>query len=200
MAEAEIADDQYLRSDAALELRGNSDFLAHVRGATDTGETEELVDWTIETLDGLDRLVARKKIVERLEERGLIDKIEPSRTSYRMETASGEVIEPYLTNQWYVDARTLAQPAIAAVRDRKTAFVPQQWEATFFNWMENIQPWSISRQIWWGHQIPAWYGLKLEGPKEASLDEFEVFVFGECRGCHGPGRATLQTTGQNHFF
>ena len=71
---------------------------------------------------------------------------------------SGAVVEPYLTDQWYVDAKTLAQPAIEAVRERKTVFVPAQWEATFFNWMENIQPWCISRQIWWGHQIPAWYG------------------------------------------
>ena len=71
---------------------------------------------------------------------------------------SGAVVEPFLTDQWYVDAKTLAQPAIEAVRARKTVFVPAQWEATFFNWMENIQPWCISRQIWWGHQIPAWYG------------------------------------------
>jgi valyl-tRNA synthetase len=68
------------------------------------------------------------------------------------------VLEPYLTDQWYVDAKTLARPAMAAVRERKTVFVPPQWEATFFNWMDNIQPWCISRQIWWGHQIPAWYG------------------------------------------
>ena len=71
---------------------------------------------------------------------------------------SGAVLEPFLTDQWYVDAKTLAQPAITAVRERKTVFVPAQWEATFFNWMDNIQPWCISRQIWWGHQIPAWYG------------------------------------------
>ena len=72
---------------------------------------------------------------------------------------SGVVIEPFLTDQWYVDAKTLAQPAIAAVRDGRTAFVPRNWEATYFNWMENIQPWCISRQLWWGHQIPAWYGF-----------------------------------------
>ena len=71
---------------------------------------------------------------------------------------SGAVIEPFLTDQWYVDAKTLARPAIAAVRERKTKFVPGAWEKTFFDWMENIQPWCISRQIWWGHQIPAWYG------------------------------------------
>ena len=71
---------------------------------------------------------------------------------------SGVVIEPYLTDQWYVDAKTLAQPAIAAVRSGATTFVPKNWEKTYFEWMENIQPWCISRQLWWGHQIPAWYG------------------------------------------
>ncbi|WP_414644546.1 class I tRNA ligase family protein [Bradyrhizobium sp.] len=71
---------------------------------------------------------------------------------------SGVVIEPYLTDQWYVDAKTMAQPAIAAVRSGATSFVPKNWEKTYFEWMENIQPWCISRQLWWGHQIPAWYG------------------------------------------
>ena len=107
---------------------------------------------------GLDRFVARKKIVERLEAEGLIEKIEPHSHVVPHGDRSGAVIEPYLTDQWYVDAKTLAQPAIEAVRVRRTVFVPVQWEATFFNWMENIQPWCISRQIWWGHQIPAWYG------------------------------------------
>jgi valyl-tRNA synthetase len=161
---------------AKLKLRGNADFLAHVRGATDAGENDELVNWTVEALDGLDRFAARKKIVDRLEERGLIEKIEPTAHVVPHGDRSGAVLEPYLTDQWYVDAKTLAQPAMAAVRESKTVFVPPQWQATFFNWMEDIQPWCISRQIWWGHQIPAWYGLKLEGDKEASLDEFEIFV------------------------
>jgi valyl-tRNA synthetase len=109
-------------------------------------------------LEGVDRFEARKKIVERLEAAGLLDKIEPTTHVVPHGDRSGAVLEPYLTDQWYVDAKTLAQPAMAAVRERKTVFVPPQWEATFFNWMENIQPWCISRQIWWGHQIPAWYG------------------------------------------
>ena len=71
---------------------------------------------------------------------------------------SNVVIEPFLTDQWYVNAKELAKPAIAAVRDGKTKFVPKNWEKTYFDWMENIQPWCISRQLWWGHQIPAWYG------------------------------------------
>jgi valyl-tRNA synthetase len=111
-----------------------------------------------EGLAGLDRFAARKQIVERLEAAGFIDKIEPTTHVVPHGDRSGAVLEPYLTDQWYVDAKTLAEPAMAAVRERKTVFVPAQWEATFFNWMENIQPWCISRQIWWGHQIPAWYG------------------------------------------
>ena len=112
----------------------------------------------LESLDGRSREVARKWIVEQLESHGLIEKTEPTTHVVPHGDRSGAVLEPYLTDQWYVDAKTLAQPAMAAVRERKTVFVPPQWEATFFNWMENIQPWCISRQIWWGHQIPAWYG------------------------------------------
>ena len=112
----------------------------------------------LESLDGRSREVARKWIVEQLESQGLIEKIEPTTHVVPHGDRSGAVLEPYLTDQWYVDAKMLAQPAMAAVRARKTVFVPPQWEATFFNWMDNIQPWCISRQIWWGHQIPAWYG------------------------------------------
>jgi len=109
-------------------------------------------------LHGLDRFAARKRIVEHLEVRGLLEKIEPTTHTVPHGDRSGAVVEPFLTDQWYVDTKTLAQPAIEAVRARKIVFVPAQWEATFFNWMDNIQPWCISRQIWWGHQIPAWYG------------------------------------------
>jgi len=112
----------------------------------------------LEILEGKSREVGRKQIVEQLESRGLIEKIEPTAHVVPHGDRSGAVLEPFLTDQWYVDAKTLAAPAMAAVREGKTVFVPTQWEATFFNWMENIQPWCISRQIWWGHQIPAWYG------------------------------------------
>jgi valyl-tRNA synthetase len=116
-------------------------------------------------LDGMEGARARKLIVEILESQGSIDKIEPTTHAVPHGDRSGAVLEPFLTDQWYVDAKTLAQPAIAAVRERKTVFVPPQWEATFFNWMENIQPWCISRQIWWGHQIPVWYGPYTEDGK-----------------------------------
>ncbi|HEY0329768.1 MAG TPA: valine--tRNA ligase [Rhodopseudomonas sp.] len=111
-----------------------------------------------EELHGLERFAARKSIVARLEDFGFLEKIEPNVHMVPHGDRSGVVIEPYLTDQWYVDAKTLAQPAIAAVRSGATAFVPKNWEKTYFEWMENIQPWCISRQLWWGHQIPAWYG------------------------------------------
>jgi valyl-tRNA synthetase len=135
---------------ARLDLRDNAAFLHGVAPSPALDETL--------ALHGLDRFAARKRIVEHLKARGLIDKIEPTTHAVPHGDRSGAVVEPFLTDQWYVDAKTLAQPAIAAVREGKTKFVPPQWEATFFNWMEDIRPWCISRQIWWGHQIPAWYG------------------------------------------
>src|SRR6202043_420596 len=134
--------------EAHLTLKQNESFLNDAH--------PELV--LLEALEGKSREAARKLIVEQLESRGLIDKIVPTSHVVPHGDRSGAVLEPFLTDQWYVDAKTLAQPAMAAVREKKTVFVPQQWEATFFNWMENIQPWCVSRQIWWGHQIPAWYG------------------------------------------
>jgi valyl-tRNA synthetase len=109
-------------------------------------------------LEGMDRFAARKLIVETLEETGLVDKIEPHTHMVPHGDRGGVPIEPRLTEQWYVDAATLAKPAIASVREGRTKFVPKNWEKTYFEWMENIQPWCVSRQLWWGHQIPAWYG------------------------------------------
>ncbi len=107
---------------------------------------------------GLDRYEARKKILQELEEQDLVEKVESIKNVVPHGDRSGVVIEPFLTDQWYVDTPTMAKPAIAAVRDGRTKFVPQQWENTYYAWMENQQPWCISRQLWWGHQIPAWYG------------------------------------------
>ena len=106
---------------------------------------------------GLDRYAARKKIVETLEGLGLVDKIEPDTHMVPYGDRSNQVIEPWLTDQWYVDAETMAKPAIEAVKSGATKFVPPNWDKTYFEWMNNIQPWCISRQLWWGHQIPAWY-------------------------------------------
>src|SRR6266850_1247261 len=133
-----------------LNLENNEAFL---RGTKVTEGLSETL-----ALHGIDRFVARKQIVDRMEAAGLLAKVEPHTHMVPHGDRSGVVIEPYLTDQWYVDAKTMAQPAIAAVRSGATAFVPKNWENTYFEWMENIQPWCISRQLWWGHQIPAWYG------------------------------------------
>ncbi len=111
-----------------------------------------------EAYRGLDRFEARDKILAELETLNLIEKVDEHTHVVPYGDRSGVVIEPWLTDQWYVDAATLAKPAIEAVKSGRTVFVPKQWERTYFEWMENIQPWCVSRQLWWGHQIPAWYG------------------------------------------
>jgi valyl-tRNA synthetase len=116
-----------------------------------------LNDSVPEAYRGMDRFDARKKIVADLEAAGLIEKIEPHILQVPHGDRSGAVIEPWLTDQWYCDAKTLARPAIEAVERGRTVFVPRNWENTYFEWMRNIQPWCISRQLWWGHQIPAWF-------------------------------------------
>jgi valyl-tRNA synthetase len=107
---------------------------------------------------GMDRFAARKKVVEAFESLGLLRGIETTRHAVPHGDRSGVVVEPYLTDQWYVDAKTLAQPAIRAVEDGRTVFEPKNWEKTYFEWLRNIEPWCVSRQLWWGHRIPAWYG------------------------------------------
>ncbi len=111
-----------------------------------------------EAYRGLDRFEARKRIVADMEEAGLLEKVEPHTHMVPHGDRSHTPLEPFLTDQWYADAATLAKPAITAVETGRTRFVPKQWENTYFEWMRNIQPWCISRQLWWGHRIPAWYG------------------------------------------
>jgi valyl-tRNA synthetase len=129
--------------------------LALVNILTDTGKLNEDVP---EAYRGMDRFEARKKVVADLEALELVEKIDPHVLKVPYGDRSNVVIEPYLTDQWYVDAKTLAQPALEAVREGKTTFIPENWRTVYFQWLENIQPWCISRQLWWGHQIPAWYG------------------------------------------
>jgi valyl-tRNA synthetase len=117
-----------------------------------------LNDTAPEGYRGLDRFEARVKVVADLAAAGLIEKIEDHTLMVPYHDRSGVVIEPWLTDQWYCNAGVLAAPALAAVEDGRIRFVPRQWENTFFDWMRKIQPWCISRQLWWGHQIPAWYG------------------------------------------
>ncbi|MEQ8444952.1 MAG: valine--tRNA ligase [Pelagibacterium sp.] len=107
---------------------------------------------------GMDRYAARKAIVADIDAEGLMVMVEDKKIVQPFGDRSKVVIEPMLTDQWFVKADVLAKPAIASVREGRTKFVPKSWENTYFSWMENIQPWCISRQLWWGHQIPAWYG------------------------------------------
>jgi valyl-tRNA synthetase len=138
-----------LDKEGCLALVGNENYLR--------GLPEASVEFA-EEFQGVERFAARKRIVTRLSDFGFLERIEPNTHTVPHGDRSGVVIEPYLTDQWYVDAKTLAQPAITTVRAGETSFVPKNWEKTYFEWMENIQPWCISRQLWWGHQIPAWYG------------------------------------------
>ena len=121
---------------------------------------------------GMDRFEARQKVVADMDALGLLHKVEDHTLKVPRGDRSGVVIEPYLTNQWYVDAREMAKPAIAAVEDGSIQFVPKQWENTYFAWMRDIQDWCISRQLWWGHRIPAWYddaGNFYVGDSEAAV-------------------------------
>ncbi len=125
-----------------------------------------------EAYRGMDRFKAREQIVADLDAQGLLEKIEDHTLKVPRGDRSGVVIEPYLTWQWYVDAKTLAKPAIEAVENGDIAFVPKQWENTYFAWMRDIQDWCISRQLWWGHRIPAWYdddGGVYVGENEAAV-------------------------------
>ena len=139
-----------LDAEARILLRENEAFLEGVIENDDLSET-------LDSLDGLSREEARKAVLAAMEARGLVETIEAHEHQVPHGDRSGVVIEPWLTDQWYVDAKTLAGPALAAVRSGETSFVPKNWEKTYFDWLENIQPWCISRQLWWGHQIPAWY-------------------------------------------
>jgi valyl-tRNA synthetase len=121
---------------------------------------------------GMDRFDARKRIVADLDEKGLLEKVEDHKLKVPRGDRSGVVIEPYLTHQWYVAIESLAAPAIKAVEDGDIEFVPKNWENTYFAWMRNIQDWCISRQLWWGHRIPAWYdeeGKVYVGSSEAQV-------------------------------
>ncbi|MCA1241926.1 valine--tRNA ligase [Stappia stellulata] len=140
-----------LDREARVRLRDNPEFLEGL------ARTDELAA-TMDAFEGGDRFDVRKRLVEAMDEKGLLDRVEPHAHMVPHGDRGGVPIEPLLTDQWYVDAKTLAKPAIASVREGRTEFVPRNWEKTYFDWMENIQPWCISRQLWWGHRIPAWYG------------------------------------------
>ncbi|HRK19818.1 MAG TPA: valine--tRNA ligase [Hyphomicrobiaceae bacterium] len=120
--------------------------------------TAKLNDNVPQAYRGLDRFLARRKVTADLAAGNYLVKVEPHAQAVPHAQRGGAVIEPWLTEQWYVDAAKLAVPALAAVREGKTKFVPERYTDDYYRWLENIQPWCISRQLWWGHQIPAWYG------------------------------------------
>ena len=131
-----------------------------------------LTDTVPQKYQGLDRFVARTKIIEDLEALDLIEKIEPHKLMVPRGDRSNAVIEPWLTDQWYVRIAPLAEPAIKAVETGRIRFVPGNWDRTYYEWMRNIKDWCISRQLWWGHRIPAWYGS--DGTIYVGRDEAEV--------------------------
>ncbi len=162
-----------LGPEAELQLAGNEAFLA---GLPSTGELEAVL-----ALHGLDRAEARKRIVALLDEKEFLVQIEPHTHTVPHGDRSGVVIEPYLTDQWYVNVKPLAERALASVRRGETQFVPDNWAKTYFQWLENIEPWCVSRQLWWGHQIPAWYDE--EGHAFVALSEDEARA--QARARHG---------------
>ena len=137
---------------------------------------------------GQDRFIARKMIIQEMDRLGLLRGIEPTTHVVPHGDRSGAVIEPYLTDQWYVDAKTLAGPAIAAVEDGRTRFEPANWSKTYFEWMRNIEPWCVSRQLWWGHRIPAWYGP--DGKPFIAMTEEEALA--EAKAHYGEAVALRQ--------
>jgi valyl-tRNA synthetase len=184
----------YRLMDTTASMRGDGDaYAVYAAQALEIARSGEVpnesdvdeINLVPEEYRGLDRLVARKKIVEAINAEGLavtvrdaegndIPYVESKKITQPFGDRSGVVIEPMLTDQWFADAKTLAEPAIASVREGRTTFVPKNWEKTYFDWMENIEPWCISRQLWWGHQIPAWYGPDgqcfVEKTEEEALD------------------------------
>jgi valyl-tRNA synthetase len=157
-------------AEANIRLRGNEDFLKNVPPSAQLAET-------IDALDGLDRFTARESVVTMMIERELVEKTDEHTHTVPHGDRSGVPIEPFLTDQWYVNAKVLAEPAIKSVREARTVIVPKNWEKTYFDWMENIQPWCISRQLWWGHRIPAWYGPDGEVFVEETEEEAEAAAY-----------------------
>ena len=158
---------------AAMDLRGNAAFL---EGLAETPDLEETL-----ALHGRDRFEARERVVERMGSLGLLAGVEAHRHMVPHGDRSGVPVEPHLTDQWFVDAARLAGPALDAVREGRTIFHPRNWETTYFRWLENIEPWCISRQLWWGHRIPVWYGP--DGTAIAAMDEAEAHA--EARARYG---------------
>jgi valyl-tRNA synthetase len=179
-----------MTAEAAVSLIENEDFL---EGVEETPERRAAWD----RLHGKDRFEARRLVVEMMQEGGFLALVEPHRHAVPHGDRGGVPIEPFLTDQWYVNAAELAKPAVASVREGRTRFVPKSWEKTYFDWMENIQPWCISRQLWWGHQIPAWYGpdghVFVEKTEQEALDAAVEYYL----ALEGPWKAWVEDRLEN---
>ncbi|RNC93948.1 MAG: valine--tRNA ligase [Oricola sp.] len=175
-----------MRDDGAPYAEAAAIAQAVARGERTLDEAEaDAINLVPDDLRGLDRFEARERVIAQITGEGLavmttdeegnaIPFVEAKRIMQPFGDRSHVVIEPMLTDQWFADAKTLAEPAIASVREGRTEFVPRNWEKTYFDWMENIQPWCVSRQLWWGHRIPAWYGPDGTVFVERSQDEAEA--------------------------
>ncbi|WP_375567356.1 valine--tRNA ligase [Oceaniradius stylonematis] len=175
-----------MRDDGAPYAEAAAIAQAVARGERTLDEAEaDAINLVPDDLRGLDRFEARQRVIDQITGEGLavmttdeegnaIPFVEAKRIMQPFGDRSHVVIEPMLTDQWFADAKTLAEPAIASVREARTEFVPRNWEKTYFEWMENIQPWCVSRQLWWGHRIPAWYGPDGTVFVERSQDEAEA--------------------------
>ena len=146
-----------MRADGAPYAEAAARAVEIAKGAAATPAEIDALNLVPQEYRGLDRYEARERVVADIDAEGLMVKVEDKLIMQPFGDRGGVVIEPMLTDQWYVDAKTLAQPPMQAVRNGRINIVPKTWEKTFFNWMENIQPWCVSRQLWWGHRIPAWY-------------------------------------------
>jgi valyl-tRNA synthetase len=160
-------------AEARINLRRDGEFSKGLPIIRVLDEPEQQARYAIIRFNGQDRFVVRRTIVDLLERNGFLQKIEPHVHTVPHGDRSGAIIEPWLTDQWYVDAKTLAAPAIEAVQAGKTRFIPGNWEKTYFQWLESIDPWCISRQLWWGHQIPAWYG-----PEKGNDGKLQLVIAG----------------------
>jgi valyl-tRNA synthetase len=146
-----------MRTDGAAYAKASARATAIAQGAAASAAEIDALNLVPDDYRGLDRYEARKRVVADIDADGLMLKVEDKTIMQPFGDRGGVVIEPMLTDQWYVNAAELAKEPIAAVRDGRIEIVPKSWEKTWFNWMENIQPWCVSRQLWWGHRIPAWY-------------------------------------------
>ncbi len=169
----------HMRSDGPSYAKSAERAQAIARGEKASAEEVDALNLVPEVYRGLDRYDARKRVVADIDSEGLMIKVEDKVIMQPFGDRSGLVIEPMLTDQWYVDAATLAKPAIEAVRSGDIAVVPETWKKTWFNWLENIQPWCVSRQLWWGHRIPAWYDESGNVYVAESEDEAELQAGGE---------------------